>query len=109
LYRSQNCARSVPLESRQYRLAIGTSLDQIRVAEDPQPLVQKMVLKRPKTHQNWTKRAEQETREAHAAPSCVEQCGAAPCRTMLLETLYKYGSSFEIEERQIGREITKLC
>ncbi len=101
LHKSQNHARSIPLESRQCKFSINTSFDQIRGPEDPHPSIQKRVLKSIKTRRNRTKRAEQATREAHAALSYVEQCGAAPRSTMLHDTLYKYGSNFLIEKGQL--------
>ena len=54
-----------------------------------------------KSCRNQTKRAEQATREAHAASSYMEQCVATPRSTMLHESLYKYGSNFETEGRQL--------
>ena len=61
-----------------------------------------------KSCRNQTKRAEQATREAHAASSYMEQCVATPRSTMLHESLYKYGSNFDTE-RSIFREIRKFC
>ena len=53
-----------------------------------------------KSRRNRTKRTEQATKEAHAAPSCVEQGGVAPRNTMQCKALYKYGSNFETGRRQ---------
>ena len=70
-------------------------MGQIQAMEDPQPSVQKKVLKRPKTRRNRTKHAEQVTKEAHATLSCVVQGEAAPRNTILREALYKYSSNLE--------------
>ena len=88
LHRIQNRARSIPLESRQCMLSIDTNVNQIQASKDPQPSVQKRVLKGPKTHQNLAeigkkKCVEQATREAHATLSCVELLYAALCYVRL--------------------------
>jgi predicted sulfurtransferase len=55
LHKSQNLTRSVSLESRQCRISIDTSFDQIRASKYPQPSVQKKVLKEPNTRQILSK------------------------------------------------------
>ena len=90
LHKSQNCARSVSLETRQCRLSIDTNFDQIWVPEDPQTSVQKRVLKGPKTCQNLieigqnvrSKQLEKLTQD-QATWSKVDLLHAAPCYVRL--------------------------